>query len=97
MPLKNLSNFWRTLDMPLINCELSLTLTWSNKCVSTDLTTQNAAPAQGGDPVKPAIAAATGAAFRITDCKFHVPVVTLSAENDNKLLKQLKSGFKGAV
>ena len=31
VPLKYLSNFWRTLDMPLINCEgkVSLTLTWS--------------------------------------------------------------------
>ena len=27
VPLKYLSNFWRTLDMPLINCEVSLTLT----------------------------------------------------------------------
>ena len=44
-PLKHISNFWRTLDVPLINCEVSLTLTWSNKCVLTDLTTQNVAPA----------------------------------------------------
>ena len=29
VPLKYLSNFWRTLDIPLINCEVSLTLTWS--------------------------------------------------------------------
>ena len=29
VPLKNLSNFWRTLEMPLINCEFSLMLTWS--------------------------------------------------------------------
>ena len=27
VPLKYLSNFWRTLDIPLINCEVSLTLT----------------------------------------------------------------------
>ena len=27
VPLKHLSKFWRTLDMPLINCEVSLTLT----------------------------------------------------------------------
>ena len=29
VPVKYLTNFWRSLDMPLINCELSLTLTWS--------------------------------------------------------------------
>ena len=32
VPLKHLSNFWRVLDMPLINCELSFTLTWSENC-----------------------------------------------------------------
>ena len=40
VPLKHLSNFWRTLDMPLINCEVSLTSTWSENCVLTDITTQ---------------------------------------------------------
>ena len=33
VPLKYLSNFWRTLEMPLINCEINLILTWSDKCV----------------------------------------------------------------
>ena len=28
-PLKYLSNFWRTLEMPLINYKVNLTLTWS--------------------------------------------------------------------
>ena len=32
-PLKYLSKFWRTLEMPLINCEVNLTLTWSSTCV----------------------------------------------------------------
>ena len=35
VPLKYLSNFWRTLEMPLINCELHLILTWSANCVIT--------------------------------------------------------------
>ena len=33
VPLKYLSNFWRTLEIPLINCEINLILTWSEKCV----------------------------------------------------------------
>ena len=39
-----LSNFWRTLEMPLINCELNLILTWSANCVmvSTNNGNQNA-------------------------------------------------------
>ena len=39
VPLKYLSNFWRTLEMPSINCEINLLLTWSASCVivSTDV------------------------------------------------------------
>ena len=35
VPLQNLSNFWKTIDIPLINCEISLVLTWSENCVLT--------------------------------------------------------------
>ena len=35
--------------------------------------------------------------FKITDTKLYVPVVTLSKQNDVKLLEQLKSGFKKTV
>ena len=36
VPLKYLSNFWRTLQMPLINCEGNLILAWSSTCVITN-------------------------------------------------------------
>ena len=36
VPLKYLSNFWRNHEMPLINCEVNLILTWSSTCVITD-------------------------------------------------------------
>ena len=44
VPLKYLSNFWRTLKMFLINCEVNLALTWSSTCVlvSTNIQNQNA-------------------------------------------------------
>ena len=32
VPLKYLSNFWRTIEMPLINCEVNLISTWSENC-----------------------------------------------------------------
>ena len=38
VPLKYLSNFWRTLEMPLINYEVSLFLVWSSTCVITNST-----------------------------------------------------------
>ena len=76
-PLKYLSNFWRTLEMPLINCEINLIFTWSANCVivSTNVANQNAT-------------------FAITDTKLYVPVVTLSTQNNVKILQQLRSGFK---
>ena len=36
VPLKYLSNFWRTLEMTLINCEIGLILTWSTNCLVID-------------------------------------------------------------
>ena len=66
VPLKYLSNFWRTLEMPLINCEIELILTWSKDCV---------------------ISSATGETkFAITETKLYVLVVTLSTEDNAKLL-----------
>ena len=43
VPLKYLSNFWRTLEMPVINCEINLILTWYTNCVivSTNFANQN--------------------------------------------------------
>ena len=38
VPFKYLSNFWRALEIPLINCEVNLILTWSSTCVITNST-----------------------------------------------------------
>ena len=38
IPVKHLSNFWRTLNIPLIGCEIELILTWSKNCVFADMT-----------------------------------------------------------
>ena len=77
VPLKYLSNFWRTLEMPLINCEVGLILTWSPNCVITNSTGQGK--------------------FKITDTNLYVPVVNLSTSDNEKLLEQLKSGFKRVI
>ena len=77
VPLKYLSNFWRTLEMPLINCEVNLELTWSGDCIITNSTGEGK--------------------FAITETKRYVPVVTLSTQDNAKLLQQLKSGFKRTI
>ena len=43
-PLINFSNFWRTIEMPLINCEVNLILTWSSNCVITNCTSERRFP-----------------------------------------------------
>ena len=60
--------------MPLINCEINLILTWSDKCVLSNDT--------------------KATIFAIIDTKLYVSVVTLSTQDNPKLLKQLRSGFK---
>ena len=45
----------------------------------------------------PAIVAPSGAKFKITGAKLYVPIVTLSKENDIKLLEELKTGFKKTI
>ena len=91
IPLKHSSNFWRSLNIPLTNCEVELILTWSRNCVLVDMTERDA------EVDNPAIVAPSGLEFKITDTKLYVPVVTLSKENDIKLLEQLKTGFKRTI
>ena len=76
--------------MPLINCEVSLILTWSRECVITSMerrvitnTRRDTSP--------------TNPSFQITDKKLYVPVVTVSAGNYKKLLEQLTTGFKRII
>ena len=91
--LTYLSNFRRNLDMPLINCEISLTLSWYENCVITSKATREAdittAVVRINNP--------TNAILKMNDCKLYVPVVTLSSEEDNELLNQLKSGFTRTI
>ena len=67
MPLKYLSNFWRILDMSLINCEINLILTWSENCVLTRSATRDADP--DADHSVAAIDNPTNAIFKITDTR----------------------------
>ena len=58
--LKHLSNFWRTLNILLINCQIELVVTWS-KFVLADMAAANNPP--------------TGKEFQIADTKLNIPVV----------------------
>ena len=90
IPLKYLGNFWRALNIPLISCEVSLELKWDKNCVITSLEKRDIG---GGNRDN----APTGAALAINDCKLYVPEVTLSKDDEIKLLTNLKSGFKREI
>ena len=67
VPLKHLSYFWRHLDIPLINCEAELILTWFKNCVLIDKSTREAN--YGANPVVYEIDNPEYAIFKITDIK----------------------------
>ena len=90
VPFKYLSNFWTALKIPLINCEVSLILTWSRDRLITSL--ERRIIKNTRIDTAPKIAT-----FQITDTKLYVPVVTLSTENDKTLLAQLRTGFKRTI
>ena len=81
VPLKYVSSFFRSLEMPLVNCKIDLKLTWHKDCMISSV---NAAAGQV-------------VSFMITNTKLYVPVVTLSAKDNNNLTKQLNEGFTRAI
>ena len=85
IPLKYLGNFWRALNIPLISCEVSLELKWDKNCVITSLEQRDIGRGNRGN-------ALTGATLAI-----NVPAVTLSKDDEIKLVTNLKSGFKREI
>ena len=86
IPLKYLGNFWRALNIPLISCEVSLELKWNKTCVITSQ--QIGINLDGANTAAP-----TNSTLSINDCKLYITVVTLSKDDEIKLLTNLKSGF----
>ena len=72
VPLKYLSNFFRSLEMSLINCKIYLELNWNNNCVMYGADTY-----AGGDD-----ASNREATFKITSTKLYVPIVTLTIKDN---------------
>ena len=77
VPLKYLSNFWRSLEMPLINCKVELFLRQIDNYLLITVAIGADANTTGAD----------SPTFKITDAKLYVPAVTLSTENSGKLAK----------
>ena len=69
VPLKNLSNFWRNLNIPIINCEVELILTWFKDCVLIDKITRDA---DYEEPVDRKNDNPENAIFQIQNCMFQL-------------------------
>ena len=92
IPLKYLGNFWRALNIPLISCEIFLELKWNKNCIITSLEQIQV------DAGPPAVnGTTTSARLAINDCKLYAPVVTLSKDDEIKLVTNLKSRFKREI
>ena len=91
--LKYLGNFWRALNVPLISCEASLELKWDKNCIISSLEERQV---DAGPPVV-RDGLPTGVTLAINDCKLYIQVVTLSKDDEIKLLTNLKSGFKREI
>ena len=91
--LKYLSNFWRSLDLSLINCEIELDLSLSKECIISE---KSITPALSGNPnanpTVPDMAAiqTTSATLEINNTKLYVPVITLCINDNIKLLENIK-------
>ena len=80
MPLKKLRNFWRSLEMPLINYKVQLFLAWIDNCgLTTDEIGANTN-----------VTGAKSATFKIKDAELYVPVATLLTDDNVKLQKKKK-------
>ena len=93
IPLKYLGKFWRALNIPLISCEVSLELKWNKNCVITSLERRQV---DAGPPIV-RDNAPTGSTLAIDKYKLYIPVVTLSKDDEIKLLSNLKSEFKREI
>ena len=91
--LKYLSNFWRFLDLSLINSKIEHDLLWSKECIISEL---SITPEVRRNNLVDAIQT-TGAIFQINDAKLYVLVVTLSVNDNSKFLENIKQGFKRTI
>ena len=88
-----MTNFWRSLDLPLINCEIELDVTWSRNCVISEIS--RTPEVNGNNPVD--TTQTKGATFQISNPKLYVRAVTLSIKDDIKFLENIKQRFKGTI
>ena len=86
--------------MPLINCEIEIDLLWSKKCIISEIsiTTATAGNPRAKQPV-PVVAARkkTRTTFQINNGKLYVPTLTLSINDNMKVLENIKRGFKRTI
>ena len=97
---KYLINFWRSLDLSFINCEIELDLSWWKGGIISEIAISPGIV--GGTDANPPVLAvtaiqATEATFQINNANLYFPVVTLSTNNNFKFLKNVKQRLKRTI
>ena len=95
VPLKYLSNFCRSLDFPLINCEIKLYLSWLRYCIIFEIS--ETSRTFGNPPIQQMTTRTTSVTFRINNPKLYVPLVTLPINDNINFLENMKQGFKRTI
>ena len=80
VPLEYLSNFWRSLEMSLINCKVELKPNWTKYCIFSAGGSENHVNDNDN---------ANNIIFTITDTNLYVPLSTGDNEKSTKLLSKV--------
>ena len=88
VPLKYVSNFRRSFEMPLLSCKVELKLKWTKYYILSVAGSENNINNKGNANI---------IIFTIKDTKLYVPVITLSARGNKKLSKLLSKRFERSV
>ena len=83
--------FWKPLDLPLINCEIELNLSWSRYCVVSEISRTSRTVPNTNLVVYQETSQTTSATFQINNGKLYVPVVTLPVNDNIKFFRKYKA------
>ena len=87
----------RSLNLPLINCDIEFDLSWSRYCVIYEISKTSRA-VSNTNPVRYEVVITTNSAtFQRNNVKSFVPIFTLSVNDNIKFLEDIKQGFKKTI
>ena len=98
VPQEYLSNFWRSVFLPLINCEAEAELRLERNCIISEISrTFTVVDGNANKVAYEMTSQTTSSQFQINNAKVYVPVVTLSNKNNMDFWENIKQVFKKTI